>query len=107
MDVEKARIAFAARAGQHCSRMRLVEPLVGREADVAIDEEDAAVGIADERYPDRFEPTAERRDQSAKRRQYLGVVDRFARLKPQRIVVPGQPPQEAERGRPKAGEWCR
>jgi hypothetical protein len=65
----------------------LVELFVRRKTHVAIDAEDAAIGVADQRDADRFKLCAERQEQRAERRQHLGVVDRLARLKPKWIVV--------------------
>src|SRR4029077_9872594 len=90
MQIEESRVALAAGAGQHRPGMGLVEPLVGREAQIAIDPEDAAQRVAGQRYPGLDQPDRDRRDQYPKRRQHLGLVYRFARLEPHRVVVAAQ-----------------
>src|SRR5436190_16901398 len=107
MQVEEPRIALAAGAGQHRPGMRLVEPLVGREAHIAIDAEDAAHRIARQRYPGLAKRRPDRADQRAKRRQNLGLVHRFARLEPGGVVVAAQPAEKRERRRAKPGKAMR
>src|ERR1041384_2970656 len=101
MEGEEPRIALLAGAGQHRPRMRLVEPLVGRKARIAVAPEDAARGIAGKRNTGFGERRRYRGNQRAERRQYLGLVHRLARLEPIRVVVVAQAPEESERCRAK------
>src|SRR5439155_6235377 len=107
VQVEEPRIALAAGAGQHRPGMGLVEPLVGREAHIAIDAEDAPHRIARQRYPGLAKRGPDRVDQRAKRRKNLGFVDAFTRLEPARVVIAAQPAEKRERGRAKSGEAMR
>src|SRR6266576_328359 len=104
VQVEEPRIALAAGAGQHRPGMSLVEPLVGREAHIAIDAEDAPHRIAGQRYPGLAERRPYRVDQRAKRREHLGLVHRFARLEPDRVIIAAQPAEKRERRRPEPGK---
>jgi hypothetical protein len=74
------------------------------EAHIAIDPENAAQRITGKRYPHVAERRPDGDDQRAKRRQHLGLVHRFARLEPGRIVVAAQPAEKRECRRAKPGE---
>src|SRR6266566_125812 len=104
VQVEEPRIALAAGAGQHRPGMSLVEPLVGRETHIAIDAEDAPHRITGQRYPGLAERRPHRVDQRAKRRQHLGLVHRFAWLKPGGVVVAAQPAEKRECRRAEPGK---
>src|SRR4029077_1872029 len=104
MQIEESRVALAAGAGQHRPGMPLVEPLVGREAHITIDPEDAPYRIAGERYPGLDQPSPDRGDQCAKRRQHLGLLPRFPRLDPSGVVVAAQAAEKGEGRRAEPGE---
>src|SRR5271155_5771004 len=102
MNVKQPGIALSARPGQNRALMRLVKLLVGRKTHVAIKAEDTAIGITDQRYAHRFQCLGERQKQSPEWRQHLGVVDRFTRLEPQRVVVLREASKEFKCRRSKA-----
>ena len=104
MEVEEAGVALSAGARQHRPRMRLIEPLVGREAHIAVDPEDAAPGVADQRQPGLFQRRPDRDDQVPQRRQHFCLVDRLLRPEPVRVVVVAQFPEKPERRRPEPGK---
>jgi alkylation response protein AidB-like acyl-CoA dehydrogenase len=76
----------------------------GREAHIAVDPEDAAPGVADERQPGLFQGRPDRDDEVPQRRQHFCVVDRLLRPEPVRVVVMAQFPEKPERRRPEPGK---
>src|SRR5436853_334292 len=71
MEIEETGVALPAGAGQDRTGMNLVEPLVGGEADIAIDAEDGAARVAKERYRLLAQAIAERGDELAERGQHI------------------------------------
>ncbi len=104
VEIEQTGIALVARARQHRPGMGFVQALVGRKAHVAIDAEDAASGIADQRQPGLMQRLPDGDDQLAEWGQHFSLVDRFARLEPGRVVVIAQLVEKRECCRPKPGK---
>src|SRR5262249_48964651 len=93
--------------GQHRPGMSLVQPLVRRETDVAVDTEYAVPGIAGQRHSGFAQSRPDRDDQLAERSQHFGLVYWLVRLEPGRVVVVTQFAEERERSRSEPGKLRR
>src|SRR5215471_18966844 len=77
--------------------MRLIQPLVRREPHVAVDAENAALRVPDQRDLHILQGRPDRRDQLAEWGQHFGLVDRFTGLEPGGVVVVAELAEKSER----------
>src|SRR5207247_8996232 len=100
----RAHLATGIAVVEPGSGVGLVRRLVLGEADVAVDPEHRALGIADDLGRDAAQPGVERLDELAHRLPHLPLIDVTVGLEPGLLVVPRQISQEPERSGSKSSE---